>query len=303
MDNSATFRVKYDGSALASHEMDVKDLAPALLAIGELIEEANRTLNGSGVGIQVNIKAHEPGCIDVVLNAIQSTYTQATQMFNSDDVNAFLNVAQILSYLGFFTLGGGGLIQLIKWLKNRPIKSITTVDTGDYRIELEDGTARVFKEQEVKLFSVFKIRKSIETIIYKPLKKEGIEKVSFREDNGEGTEIIKDEGDYFVAPPVPEELIDEVEIEQSLQIINIAFQEGGKWKFSDGNATFFADIVDDEFVNKVQKNQAAFAKDDILRVKMKRRQVITPIGIKTEYTITKVVEHRSAAVTIKLPFS
>ena len=39
------FSIKYEGSALANHEMNVKDLAPALLAAGELFEEINAILN------------------------------------------------------------------------------------------------------------------------------------------------------------------------------------------------------------------------------------------------------------------
>jgi hypothetical protein len=105
MHNSAVFRVKYDGPALASHEMDVKDLAPALLAIGELIEEANRALNGNQVGVRVNVKATEPGCVDVVLSAVQSLYSQAVGLFNGDGVNSVLNVLQILTHLGFAGAG------------------------------------------------------------------------------------------------------------------------------------------------------------------------------------------------------
>jgi hypothetical protein len=121
-------------------------------------------------------------------------------------------------------------------------------------------------------------------------------------EGGEETVVFKDESAYFEAPNVPEELIDEIVIEQSLQIVNIAFQENGKWRFSDGNAAFYADILDKGFIEKVQKNQAAFAKDDILKARLKRRQVIATGGIKTEYTIVKIIEHRSAAITIRLPF-
>ena len=55
MENKKTiFHVKYDGVALANNEMNVKDLAPALLAIGELLEEANDLLNERKTKISIN---------------------------------------------------------------------------------------------------------------------------------------------------------------------------------------------------------------------------------------------------------
>ncbi|KKW10529.1 MAG: hypothetical protein UY50_C0032G0005 [Parcubacteria group bacterium GW2011_GWA2_49_9] len=298
---TALFRLAYDGPALANHEMDVKDLAPALLAVGELLEEANSILNNNRVSLTVNIKATEPGSIDVVLSAFQSLSSQVVGLFNSDGTNALLNVVDILKLLG---IGGGttGLIALIKWIKNRPIKNITKIDTKNFKIEMEDGEVRMTNKTEIDLFSVLSIRKNMETIVHTPLKREGIEKVAFSI-NDKKEEINKKESEYFEAPVVSEEPIDEIEIEQSLQIVNISFQPGGKWRFSDGNATFFADILDEEFVEKVQRNMTSFAKDDVLRVKLKRKQSILSGSIKTDYIILKVLDHRSAAITIKLPFN
>lgn len=302
--NSALFHIKYDGSALASHEMDVKDLAPALLSVGELFEEANRILNRDSRQVSVNLRATETGCVDVVLSVTQDVVSEMTQLFSSDGASAVANAAQILAFLG---IGGGGgilgVIGLIKWIKGRDIETITTLEDGDYKLILKGGEARVVKKQEIELFKAFKVRKSIETIVQSPLKRQGIESVSFIDDNKKETLVTKDEADYFVSPPAEEEMIDERDIEQTLQLVNISFQDGGKWRFSDGNATFYADILDSKFLAKVSHNQAAFAKDDILKVRMKRRQSVVSGAIKTDYTILEIMEHKSAAVTIKLPFA
>ncbi len=109
---------------------------------------------------------------------------------------------------------------------------------GDYRIETQDGDARVVKKQEIELFRVFKVRKSIGTIISKPLKNERIDKISFRKEGGEETVVVKDESAYFEAPNVPEELIDEIVIEQSLQSVNIAFQGMGNGVLVTGTRPF-----------------------------------------------------------------
>ena len=38
------FQISYDGPALSVNEMNIKDLAPALLSLGELFEEANEII-------------------------------------------------------------------------------------------------------------------------------------------------------------------------------------------------------------------------------------------------------------------
>lgn len=299
MENRSAFHLVYEGPALASNEMDVKDFAPTLLAIGELLEDSNRILNGERTKVAVNIKATHPGSIDVVLSVAQTLVDQAVSLFNHPDVNAILNAKELLALLGIG--GGSGIIGVIKWIKGRKIKSIVKVDAGSFKMELEDGEAMVISNQEIKLFGFLKIRKNIEAVVRTPLIKEGVEKVVFVSD-GSRSEINREEAEHFVAPPVEEEKIGETETETNLQITNVSFQEGGKWKFSDGNANFFADILDNDFLERVRKNEAAFAKDDILKVKLRNRQYLSGGGIKADYTILKVIEHRSAAVQIKLPF-
>jgi hypothetical protein len=300
MSQIATFKVLYDGPALLSHEMNVKDLAPALLAIGELLEDSNKILNGEKAKIAVNIKATDPGSVVITLSAVQNLVTQAVSLFSSNEADALVNAIDILKLLGFASVGGYGVLGLLKWLKNRKIKSIIKLDTGDFQVEAEDGELRMSSNKEIKLFSFLSVRKSIEAV-FTPLDRIGIEKVSFIQEDVVNS-VTKEERNYLCAPIIDQELIDESEIEQSLQIVNISFQAGGKWRFGDGNATFFAEITDKEFLDKVEQNEMAFAKDDLLKVRLKRKQFISEGSIKTDYIVIKVLDHRSALVQIKLPF-
>lgn len=59
--SEATFKVKYDGPALAQHAMDVRDLAPTLLSTGDICRDANRQVNGdsSKVDVLINPEADQ----------------------------------------------------------------------------------------------------------------------------------------------------------------------------------------------------------------------------------------------------
>ena len=49
--------IRYDGPALAAHEMDVHELAPALLAFGDLCKTANQIFNGDSATVRILVKA------------------------------------------------------------------------------------------------------------------------------------------------------------------------------------------------------------------------------------------------------
>lgn len=302
------FILKYDGPALASHEMDVKDLAPALLSLGELLEEANRLFNGDKAKLAVKIKATEEGSVEVCLSAVQDILGQASNLFGAGaGALGVIDTVSILKHVGIIKNSDGGLFGLLKWLKGRNIKSVVRLEANNFKLELEDGEARVFNDESIRLFGLYSARRKTEAIIRGPLSKQGIDQVTFSSSDPavvdvEATVITKDEAQSFAVPEIPEEILDESEIETNLQIINISFQDDGKWKFSDGNSVFFAEILDREFLDKVTQNQEFFAKDDILKVTMRRKQYLSSGQFKTEYSVVKVLDHRSAAIQIKLPF-
>ncbi|MFH1620778.1 MAG: hypothetical protein ABIB04_01700 [Patescibacteria group bacterium] len=221
-------------------------------------------------------------------------------MFSGNTATAISNAYCLMEILGVAG-GGAGLFGLIKWLKNRQIKNIVKLDTGDAQIEAEGGEVRVASMKEVKLLGILSIRKNVEAFV-KPLEKEGVDKVAFISKDGR-QEITKQEIEYFKAPIIEEEIIGETVTQKSLQIMNAAFQEGGKWKFFDGTSAFFADIQDPEFIRKIQHNEVAFAKDDILHVELKTVQSLVNGQIRADHIIVKILGHRSAAVQIRFPFS
>ncbi len=292
------FQIIYDGPALGNNEMDIRDLAPALLAVGDLLEEANKVLYGDLATVNVNVKgSFKTGCFQVDLTLAQSLASQLSTLLTSDQAVA---VTQVLSITGFNALNGFGLIPFIKWVKNRSIKKITKVGDGKSTVEIDEEKKEV-EDKVIDLYRSIKARKAVETIIFQPLQKTGVDEFAVK--HGDSITKVEDaEKEYFKTPDTQDELLDDQVAETNLQAITVSFAEGNKWRFTDGNVAFHAIVKDEGFVSRVQENKEAFAKDDIMKVKLRKRQWVSDTGIRTEYEIEEIISHRPASKQIKLLF-
>lgn len=67
--------IRYDGPALADHEMDVQDLAPALLVLADLIQIANQKFNGKNANMKVLVNADvEQKCFMIDISLVQTFF-------------------------------------------------------------------------------------------------------------------------------------------------------------------------------------------------------------------------------------
>ena len=67
-----------------------------------------------------------------------------------------------------------------------------------------------------------------------------------------------------------------------------------------GSNQISATIADEDFLRRVDSNELAFAKGDVLICDVRVRQTQSPQGLKTEYTVESVVEHKQAARQLNL---
>ena len=133
-------RIDNDGPALVNNTMSVNDLAPALLALGKLLEEANQSLNDGAAKIQLNVKgSFKTGCFGIELDVVQSLAQQIGNLFSNTHIST---AKEILEWLGLTPKGAaaagiGGLLWLLKKLRGRSLKSVTLLDNGRVRFILD----------------------------------------------------------------------------------------------------------------------------------------------------------------------
>jgi hypothetical protein len=106
----------------------------------------------------------------------------------------------------------------------------------------------------------------------------------------ETVQVNKDEVQYFEAPTEHEgETVDV--IDTRLIIVAPSFQEGNKWRVSDGSRNIFVNVEDPNFIRAVQTGAEAFSKGGLLHVQLQTRQWLEGTALKAEYSILKVYRH------------
>lgn len=293
------FRVTYDGPALAASTMDVRDLAPALLAVGDALDAATRALYGDRIKAQVNVRASfKTGSFGIDLALATDWALKVRDLLVSDNASAAANAIEILGFLGLVAVGGAkGLIAVIQWLRGRRIE----------RVELRDERCVLYVEDEhleversvIALLRDLAVRRALDKMLA-PLDQDGIDTFACGTDTTLVATVHRDERAWFRAPDPEEELLLDDQRKMAFSIISLAFREDNKWRLYDGAATIHATLSDTAFLARVDANQETFAKGDVLICMVRVRQWQTIHGARTEYEVTEVLEHRQAAVQLRL---
>lgn len=291
---SEKFHVVYDGKALEEHLMDVRDLAPAMMAISDLLTHANKEINGDKLEIQLNVKANfKTGCFGIEFVEHLSWVNQIKDMLAGPTATALANASGILGLVGFFSGATVGVIQIYKELKGKP----------PVRIEETTDNAKVFyseteylevDKRALRLYRSKVIASDIEKML-EPLRKDGIDSFYVvREMLDKNVELFidKEEVEYFKFQDIDDHLSESI-TETFLQIESISFKEKNKWRFNNGGSTINASISDEAFLQKIDSGLLRFGKGDLLKVKLKTIQFLAHTKLKTEFEVVEVIEHKT----------
>ena len=281
--DSAEFIVAYEGDALAEHTMSVRDLAPALLALGEAFDRANDLLNGNRSAVSLEIRATQQGSFELVL-ILESAISAALPVLSGDFVTAAVNMKGL-----FFS---GGLISLIKRLRGAAPR-VVGQENGNLILEIDRLRLEVPPEV-LRLYNDPVLRKQLEPVV-QPVARNGIDRVVFRDRQQTLESVEKGDVSSFVARnESSEEAIttETVFPRQRLRPAAVTFERDGKWRLNDGERTRWYAMNDTTFAEEVADGRLRFGSGDTLVCDVIARQTIEPSGqLRMEYEVARVIEH------------
>ncbi len=302
--SSVHFSVKYDGPALAAHQMDVRELAPALLGLGELIEAANREIFPTGPAVAVQVKGNfKAGSFQIDMTAAQTLLEQVQDLLGGKGATAAANLSGILALLGLVGGSVKGLISLTKFLKGRkPDRTELRQDEVAYIVQTQEAIEEFTVDLGThQLYQSRTVRQSLYKVL-RPLATPGIDYFATGTDGATEQVVLAQELPWFERAAESADVVsDTVSASVLLQIESAVFKDSNKWRFHDGSTAFFAEIVDPEFLARVNEGAERFGKADVLVVDLRRIQTVSDSGLKLEYQIVKVHEHREPLQAGLLP--
>jgi len=257
--------------------MDVHDLAPALIAIGDLCKVANEVLNGDAASVRVLVRADtEQKCFQLQLELVQTLYEQLTTLIDSDGVQ---DAKTILEWIGIGGAGGASLFWLYKQLWGKHSQSDVMIEARAeggsviYQI-VGDGNEVIVAPQVHRLAQDPRALAAVKKVLM-PLSREGYETLEFESSGRVIERFTKAEAERIVAAN-PEAIVVRSDreltstIKTTVGIRKAVFEGASKWELS-WKQTIEANIADADWLHEFQSSRIPLGPKHRLLVDLEER--------------------------------
>lgn len=302
--SSTEFSVAFEGDSFENGEIDVNDLAPALLALGNVIQSANSVLNGDRADARLKLRATQKGSFDALLTLDISWITDLLDVVSAhpDRMVAADKLTEILlKGVGIVGSTTVGLLAVLRTLKGK--KPDTMRETAKGTEITINQTIILVEPETVRLLEDRSTREAVQKFGNEALKINGLKQL--RIGRGDDVEMTLDAKDApaFEMPSPDEEEPETVTSWRNvwLKIVTSQFKDGYKWRFTDGGERpFTADMEDVTFLNNVLSGTATLSANDALHCTVREEQEMRSTGLQKSIFVEHVIEHRQGPTQLKL---
>lgn len=302
----ARFEIAFEGGPFEDGEIDVRDLAPTLLSFGNVVQAANKALNGDRADARLKVAATEQGSFVAALTMDVGWLADMLDAVSAHPqrVVAADQLMDLLIKAGTIAGGGAfGLFAAIKVLKGKRPDKVESQADGTTEITINQTTF-VVDDRTVALLQDLPTREAVEDLGAKAARIDGLDSLRIGADSedAESVRLARADLPSLKMPPEPDEPDTEVTHRDAwLKIVSVHFRDGYKWRFSDGGERpFTAEMEDAEFQNKVQEGHVALNANDAIRCRLREEQSLSASCLVKIVYVEKVLEHRPGARQMNL---
>lgn len=147
--SAPSFRLKFDGPAVEAHEIDVDDLAPALMAVSRIVQAANTVVTGGGLRLSVKVRTVGDCsfCVELVVHA-QSIWQVVHDFVAGPDVDAVEKTRKLIGLIA--PPEGAGALAVVKKIRGRKVVGIEQRDRWK-TLKFDDGETLEVEEPVYRL--------------------------------------------------------------------------------------------------------------------------------------------------------
>jgi hypothetical protein len=266
--------LRYIGENVDEGLMDVYQAASNMIAFSEFVTVATKITYGEKAVSKTEVAGFGKGSF--ITDLVIGVGGPMASMFSAFSTDQLLEI---------FKEAFG----LWKHLKGNPPAQVIHNDQG---VTVTNNSGHIFNVRVETLNLVFSEKggEAVERFVKEAIGHQGIDALKIEAGGESLTSVTKEEAKFFV-PLSNDAPISENTVNMTLVLIAAVFQDGNKWKFSDGSNTYSVAIEDEEFIKRVDAGER-FGKGDVFDVEMSITQ--TRIGGKINVTrsIRTVIDHR-----------
>jgi hypothetical protein len=276
--------LRYIGPAVDAGTMDVYQASANMIAFSEFVVLISKVTFGPEVETRAEVTGFERGSFvtQLAFSVAGATATIMSSVSPHDMWTIFKES-----------------IALWKHLRGSPPTKV--VEDSSQHVTVTNNSGQVIQIRTDSLTVVMseKGAQTVEQFVRKALEPEGMDRVEIAANGRIVAEIPQSERDYFVAV-APSETVTDTTIKMALTIEAPVFKEGNKWRFSDGQNSFYADIEDAGFLSRVNDGER-FGKGDVLFADVRIAQEQVGLKLSATRSLVKVHQHLPGATQLRLP--
>lgn len=304
-----SFSVAYDGPNRADdHTIDVDVLAPALLAFGRLVREANKEANGKAATARVLVVSDfEHKCFNVNFDVVLTLYEQAKQLVGLQEVKDAKDILEWLDLIVGGTVASGlGFLAYLRWKRGRKVEDVSQItdtdQSGMVAVRVEGERNHVVIHNHTYNLSTNPKALSAARDALSPIGSDGFDNMTLRDGEKIVRKIEKDEADAIITSCVSgiEEAKDITPaVEETtawLTVYSPVYEAKAEtWRFKLGQEVIYVDISQTTIAQDAMTRGGAMI-DDTYQVRL---EITTQTGTdgkpkKPTYKVFKVLRFLAA---------